>query len=75
MPAARAVAPEPEEEDEDAFLQSIADGSFQADNYRSALEWTGRRHLYEQLERNQSIGLPAYIKRRNTGTIAICIKP
>ena len=49
------TSPGPAEEDNDIFLQSLANGTFQAERYESALEWTGRKHLYENLVRNQSV--------------------
>lgn len=47
-------SPGPTDKDNDIFLQALANGTFQADRYQSALEWTGRKHLYENLDRNQS---------------------
>ena len=43
-------APEPGEGGDEHYLEkSLADGIFQAPRYKSALEWTGQRHLYRRL--------------------------
>ena len=51
-------APEPGEGGDEHYLgKSLADGIFQAPRYKSALEWTGQRHLYRRLLAKETTAL------------------
>jgi hypothetical protein len=47
-------SPTPQEEDEDILLRKLANGTFQASRYQSALKYTGQRHLYKRLEQQST---------------------